>query len=443
MEKRLEAVLRKVLANPDVFVVANAELLGEPERPEVEVLPGVNVKKTPSTPAPMEMPTSLVKRIAVTVFVPQSMTQEKVDLARATSERMVGLKPERGDVLNVEKIGAPPAPAPRLNPYIDMFLQPRVVILAAWLLAACWGLLLLMRRFFDPFLGVLRDGVQHIQKALGERAAPTANEPAAAAFEALAPPEAAPRAAQDIDVRKHPFSFIQEHDMPALDLLLIEQTEQASAVIVQYLPPPLASRCLAAMTPAKREKVIANLSRSGLLDAGEVKKLEDAILAKIDYMMGGEEKLVTILDQAPISIQTSILSTLRQQDPELARRLDKRIVVIEDIGLLDEAGLAVLSRQASVRSMAVVLKSSAALREKVLPKFKSGLGEWLAQETTLMGELPEHIKEQEMRGVLQALVKLVKEGKIVLKKGTATPTASAAVPAAPPKAVKVSPNGGS
>ena len=66
--------------------------------------------------------------------------------------------------------------------------------------------------------------------------------------------------------------------------------------------------------------------------------------------------------------------------------------------------------------MAVVLKSSSSLREKVLPKLKSGLGEWLAQETTLVADLPEPVKEIELRRVLSALVKLVREGRIVLRK---------------------------
>ena len=75
------------------------------------------------------------------------------------------------------------------------------------------------------------------------------------------------------------------------------------------------------------------------------------------------------------------------------------------------------------------MKFSPSLREKVLPKFKTGLGEWLSQETTMIGELPEHIKDQEMKVVLQALIKLVREGKIVIKK--TAPPAPMPSPSAP------------
>ena len=447
MEKRLETVLRKVLGSEEVFVVANAELLADSDRPDVEVLPGVVVKTTPSTPAPLELPASLVKRITVSVFVGRKMSDADIELARKTAERMVGLKPDRGDVLTVEKVGAPPtAPEPtvsRLNALAEQFLDPDPILLLTYLLASFVALFMFIRRFLDPFLIILRDAAQNIQRAIAERAAApaAAAEQAPDTLAAAAPIQAAATGAGKEDDRKLPFSFIKEQDIAALNLLLLEQSEKATAIIIQYLPPALVSKAMAAMTESKREKVVACMSQTALLDTAEVKKLEDLIRGRIDYMMGGEEKLVAIIEQASIAMQTSILANVRRSDPELGRRLERRIIVLDDMGLLDEAGLAILSRQASVRSMAVVLKFSASLREKVLPKFKTGLGEWLSQETTMIGELPENIKDQEMRVVLQALIKLVREGKIVIKKAVAPQLPSAPASAAASLPQVPTPNG--
>ena len=425
MEKRLETVLRKVLGSNDVSVVVNAELLADSERPEEEVLPGVTVKKTPSSPAPMELPASLVRRVTVSVFVPHSMPDENVELARKTTERMVGLKPERGDVLNVEKLGsaataaaAGPESASRLARFLDQALRPTTILLLAWLLAAGAGLLLVARRFFDPLLSVLRDAAQSLNRPAPERAAAEErkNEALEKSAAAAEPP---PSSGGEASERKRPFAFIKERDMPALQMLLLEQSDITAAIIVQYLPPALASRALAGMTTHNREQVLGHMSSPALLSQGDVKKIEDTILAKIDYILGGEEKLVSIIDAAPISMQGEILSTVRRRDPELGRRLDRRVVLIDDIALLEEADLAALSRSATVRGIAVVLKNSPLIREAVLPKLKGGLGEWLTQETALIADLPEQVKELEMRRVLQALTKLVRDGKIVLQKGSA------------------------
>lgn len=420
MEKRLETVLRKVLASDDVFVVANVELLADSERPDVEVLPGVVVKKTPASSAPMELPATLVKRITITVFLSQSTPDANIDLARATAERMVGLRPGRGDVLNVEKVKAPlektAAPTPIQNQFLHQFLNPGTVMLLAWLLAACWGLFYISRRFLDPFLNVLREVVQNLATATAQRATATREELNREAAAKAVPEAASMTNGGGPDERKLPFAFIKERDLPALELLLLEQSDVTTAIIVQYLPPSFAAKILAVMPASKREIILGYMSKPALINQVEVTHIEELILSKIDYIMGGEEKLVLMLDQASIAMQASILETVRRRDPELGRRLEVRVVLIEDIGQLDEAGLTALSRHATVRGMAVVLKSMPHLREKVLPKLKSGLGEWLTQETAMLADLPEQIKEAEMRLVLQALTRLVREGKIVLRK---------------------------
>ena len=429
MEKRLETVLRKVLGADDVFVVVNAELLADSDRPDVEVLPGVTVKKVPASPAPLEMPASLVKRITISVFVSHSTPDESIELARKTAERMVGLKPERGDILNVEKLGSPsagPEAGSRRARFIDQALRPTSLLLLAWLLAAGAGLLLIARRFFDPLLSILREAAQNLHQPGAERPAAAADDrEKETAEKGATAAEPAPLNVAEHSERKLPFDFIKERDMPALGMLLLEQSDITAAIVVQYLPPALASRALTAMSAQKREKVLAHMSSPALLDQADVKKVEAAILAKIDYILGGEEKIVAIIDQAPIAMQAEILSIARRRDPELGRRLDRRVVLIEDIGLLEEADLTALSRQATVRGMAVVLKYSSRLRETVLPKLKSGLGEWLTQETSLIGDLPEQTKELEMRRVLQALARLVREGKIILRKNSPPPVDAA------------------
>lgn len=449
MERRLETVLRKSLASDDVFVVANVELLADADRPDVEVLPGVVVKKTPASSAPMELPASLVKRVTITVFLDHTISDEGVAAARATTERMVGLKPERGDVLNIEKSRTPPelggARASSRASFLSQALSPGYLLLLAWLVAACWGLSLVLRRFLDPLLGVLRSAVQASAKA-DAQAAPERQEAAMAAAASAAAVPALEALAQagggDPEARKLPFAFIKERDLPALQLLLLEQADVTAAIIVQYLPPHLGARALGAMTPSRREMVLAYMSKPAVINQVEVKKLEDMILAKIDYIMGGEEKLVSILDQSTIAMQTEMLETVRRRDPELGQRLDKRIVLIEDIGLLDEAGLTALSRHATVRGMAVVLKSLPHLHEPVLAKLKTGFGEWLAQETAMLGELPAEVRETEMRQVLLALTRLVREGKVFLHKDSPPPAPVEPEPAPLPEAPAKVPTGG-
>lgn len=187
-------------------------------------------------------------------------------------------------------------------------------------------------------------------------------------------------------------------------------------MIVHYLPPALSCAALASLTPQRREQVVALMSSPVLLDPDDVKRIEEDILSKIDYIMGGEDKLAAILDQAPAAMQEEILALARRRDPALADGLERRVVVLADVGRLDEAGLASLNRQVPVRSMAAVLRSCPELMEKVLPKLKTGLGEWLKQEIDLIGDLPPAAAAAEQQRVLRALSRLVREGKVAVRK---------------------------
>ncbi|MEK7384384.1 MAG: hypothetical protein AAB262_14000, partial [Elusimicrobiota bacterium] len=162
LEHRLETVLRKMLGSDEVFIIANAEIVTDADRPEVEILPGVMAKKTPASPAPLELPASMVKRVSLAIYVGRTLSAEDVEAARKTAERMIGFKPERGDAVSVERLGVPREPP---SNRLERALEPRNLLLLACLLTACGALLFIARRFFDPFLQVLREAVGGLQAA--------------------------------------------------------------------------------------------------------------------------------------------------------------------------------------------------------------------------------------------------------------------------------------
>ncbi|MDE2292191.1 MAG: hypothetical protein KGL53_08920, partial [Elusimicrobia bacterium] len=289
-----------------------------------------------------------------------------------------------------------------------------------------------LRRFFEPLLAVLREASQSLSRAETARAA--AAEPASA-------PEPGPGSGSDASPeRARPFSFIKETDLPALEMLLAARPELDVAIVVQYLAPALASRVLSSLSSQKRERVLSYMCRPALLNEASVKALEETLQSKIDLLIGGEEKLAALLDQAPASMREEILDAVRRRDPELGRRLSRRVVVLDDIGLLDEGALTILSRRAGVRCLAAVLKGSPRLSEEVLSKLKGGLGEWLSQEMALIGDQSGPAKEADERRALQSLVALVREGKVVLRKDSGEPapeTESDSLPAAPPPGLPV------
>ncbi|OGR86125.1 MAG: hypothetical protein A3J74_07485 [Elusimicrobia bacterium RIFCSPHIGHO2_02_FULL_57_9] len=419
VEKRLESVLRKMLGTDDIIVIVNAELLSQAQRQEKseEVLPGVPVKETPAV-APLEV--SSVRCIGVTIYADQNLAEADLALMRKAVEGIIGLKRERGDTLVFEKMSLQKeaAGAKPKWPGLADFLTPARLLSLFWLAVACL-FLFFFQRSIHPFLSVFKEVANNLKSNadIGSNLNRTDFE-SRNGMEMTKQPAAGPaeRNGNATASRELPFAFIGPRDLPTLSILLRGQSPQAAAAIMHYLPPELASQALAGMKPETRHQVVTRMSQAVLLNHAEVRKLEENILTKIDYMTGGEERLLEVLNEAPMRLQSEIMNALRQKDPAMCKRVQQRIILLEDIAWLSEADLMALSRQVPVRSMAAALKFSEPLKQQVMPKLKTGLGEWLAQEIEFSPEVSEEAAQWEIRRVLKALSQLIKEGKIILNR---------------------------
>ncbi|MBI2362133.1 MAG: hypothetical protein HYV15_01955 [Elusimicrobia bacterium] len=278
-------------------------------------------------------------------------------------------------------------------------------------------------RFLRPLLGVLREvgmaraapqAAQAIPGAAVDNTGPApALEAAPKAREALPPPE-------DEDL---PFSFLRERHVPMLKFLLRRAPGKTAAVIVHYLPAALATEVLAALPLETRQDVARAMAKVVQLEEDNVRQIEDSLRARIDYLMGGEDKLAEILDQAPATLQEELLAAVRGEDPEAAARLGRRIVRLEDIAWLDSNDLKTLSRRVPIRSLAAILRSDQELKGRVMPKLTAGLGAWLGQEIELAAELRGERLASEQKRVLTTLAQLVKEGAVRLQRPEEAPAA--------------------
>ncbi|MDE2292012.1 MAG: hypothetical protein KGL53_08010, partial [Elusimicrobia bacterium] len=244
-----------------------------------------------------------------------------------------------------------------------------------------------------------------------------------------APPAAPPPAAGDDEL---PFSFLRERHIPMLKFLLQRAPGRTASVIVHYLPAKLAVDVLASLPAETRADVAKSMSRVVQLDEENVRQIEDSLRSRIDYLMGGEDKLAEIIDQAPSALQDEMLTAVRSEDPGAADRLGRRVVRLEDIGFLEVADLKTLSRRVPIRSLAAVLRASDDLMARVMPKLTAGLGTWLSQEVELAAVPTPDRLEAERRRVLGTLAQLVKEGAIRVNRPAPLAVPAGAAPRAEP-----------
>ncbi|OGR57511.1 MAG: hypothetical protein A2X36_04470, partial [Elusimicrobia bacterium GWA2_69_24] len=434
LEERLRAVLVKLLGTEDVLVMVNADVLSASEKAMEEIMPGVPIKETPGGSEAPKITRTSVRSITVTVLVDASTADADVETIRKTTSDVLSLEEARGDRVRVQKAALTRRLRTRDVP-IAKLLDPAWIVSVLWLLFVCAALALIYSRFLTPLLTVMRT----MTALRSESAAPKPSAEAAAGLPA--PAEVKERSQADEeeagDGEELPFAFIRERHLPMLKYLLRKAQPRTAAVIAHYLPPRMAAELLTSLSAEARQEVVSHMSRVVQLDEENVLSIEDSLRSRIEYLMGGEDKLASILGEVPSDLQTELLEAVRRSDPKMGATLDRRIVRLEDLVYLESNDLKNLSRRVPIRSLAAVLKSSPSIRDRILPKLTTGLGAWLAQEVSLSSDLPAERVAEEQRKVLAALSQLLKEGVIILKKDV--PAVPAETPALPDGTADASP----
>ncbi|MBI3300212.1 MAG: hypothetical protein HYZ75_18750 [Elusimicrobia bacterium] len=432
-EARLQTVLRKVLASEDVLVIVDMDLVTD-SRPRLsELLPGVPLKDTPVAADMAPLVRSSVKALSATVILDDSLSADADTPAQKIAEQVLSMDLGRGDAVTVKRMRLRGQLAAARAPARE-WMMPAPLVSLLWLGAALAALGLLYGRFLNPLLGVLRE----IGAA---RSAPPPASPAGGMIEpatdkmpplsaSLGAPETVPAAAADGE--ELPFSFLRERHAPMLKFLLRRAPARTAAVIVHYLPARVAVDVLGELPAETRREVAKAMSKVVQLDEENVRQIEDSLRARIDYLMGGEDKLAEILDQAPPALQEEMLAAVRGEEPDVAIRLGRRIVRLEDVAALDANDLKTLSRRVPIRSLASVFSNSPEMKAQILPKLGAGLGAWLTQEIELAGVMSGDRLQTEQRKVLAVLTQLVREGAVKLHRPDDPMAAALAHEAAPP-----------
>lgn len=441
LERRVQSVLSEVLGTTDLVVIISAEIVPEKERVNVqldEVLPGVPVKET-QVPSALRTTLTMVRKVAATVVVDEATPEARVALARKVTTDLLGLDEARGDSLTVEKmVFHKPAPEPPKPLTLRDFLSPPNLWAPVWMVLALLALVIVLTQFLKPLVGVGRELTAAVKSQADAMREASAKEEGPGAGLAAVPgaPGAAASALGNGHKNGHrddlPFGFVRDRHLGRLVYLLRKETPDNVAVVVHYLSPEHAAQVLSGLDLKVRSQVAARLGAVAEMDAQRVKLIEDRIKGKVDFIIGGEERLAEIMDRSDEATQEAIVSEVGTRNPELAERLRTMIVRFTDVeGLEPKEWQAVLKR-VGFGPLASVLKAETALWEAAKAKLPEGVGQRLAQEIDLARALPPEALDAEKRRVVDVVKQLAKEGWIVLKKGEAAAEAEAEPETSPP-----------
>lgn len=433
IQEKTEKIVEKITGSKDMVVLTTVELeYEEPKndqnrqsyvgafRSEEDYLPGITYSYVPLDTYNIGRKNVIIKRITVLITLPDDTTEPIITRVKKETNELLGLNPVRGDVINVAKIIFSKKQKKLIDYFDDYSKHIYWLFLMGLLTLFLFGPL---RHFFRTIVKAMElrieadTRIRSTEGLMGGGAAAAAGLPFTGGPIELTLDRKRPQLTQGEQNPMKRFGFITDANIKNLIYLLGKESPETIAVVISYLSQHLASTVLTSLPPAVQAKVAMNLATAKILEPSEVDTIEKDIKTKIDYLLGGEENFLQLLDSVDRETQENILKTLESENPVLGAKLKSRLFFFEDIILLDRASVQKVIRECQRRqvSIAIALKHATdELRNKIMETLTEGARAMLSEQIELLGEIAEKRILEERKLVENVVKELEKNGDIII-----------------------------
>lgn len=232
-------------------------------------------------------------------------------------------------------------------------------------------------------------------------------------------PPPPPPPEEDEEMKKfEPFAYINEENVKRLAYLFILRKEEAwvIATVLSYLRPDFQRMLLAALPVDMQSRLALEALTVRQVTRDQVVALDADIKENVDFVVGGIERLVTLLDDADVATRNNILNHLKNEKPLIYERVRKHLLVFDDVAGFPDREMQVVVRELKTESMAKALQEAP---PEVVNKFLSNMS---AGAASLLRESMEYTKgltaaqvEEERAQIMDVIKVLEKEGKITIR----------------------------
>jgi len=429
LERRLKPIITEITGSDRGVVIVNADIgvvkdsnaskgtITKKKSTDTLILPGVPVRKGFGTglsesedllfPAAGGGGKYKVKKITLAIWLDRGVSESIVTLIGDLAKQVIGFNENRGDSIKIQRINFS---TEKFN-WSSIFQPKNLFFLVLGIIGAFF---FLTAAFFlkDPFkrlsLALNNLDWRHIRGTDGDGDMMGGG---LGAQDLSVPLVAESTFEKDEGDEDRPFAFIRERDFASLVFILRDRPVEEVAVVANYLDTDCASRLIEALPVEKQAEVMVSLS-SEKIDPSKVQSLEKSIREQLNYVVGGERKLVSILRMASDDVREKVMASLEVKNMEAADRMKSKVKGFEAmIADIPAQGIQMLYRKIPPMLFAQVLKSSTdGVRKKVLDSLSAGAAERLQQEIDLSPSLSAKRLREEKLNVLMIVNRLVDKG---------------------------------
>ena len=212
-------------------------------------------------------------------------------------------------------------------------------------------------------------------------------------------------------------------DSGAVAELIKNEHPQIIATILVHLDRDQASEILSSFVERLRNDVILRIATLDGIQPTALKDL-NVVLTRLltgctnsikKAAMGGTRVAAEILNFMPTAIETTVIATVRDFDPEIAQKIQDEMFTFDNLSDLDDRAIQLLLREVQSESLIVALKgTNPELRERIFKNMSTRAAEMLREDLDAKGPVRVSEVESEQKEILKIVRRLADEGQIAL-----------------------------
>lgn len=213
-----------------------------------------------------------------------------------------------------------------------------------------------------------------------------------------------------------PFNYINEENIKRLVYLFLLRKEDPwiIAVVLSYLKPELAKQAFAMLPLELQSRVAIESLKVKQATREQIEAIDRDIKENVEFVMGGIEQLMRILEEADAQTRKNVLEYLKNQRPDIYDKIKSVMLSFEDLINFTDKDIQTVIRSVSQEDIAKALKNASPdIVEKFFKNMSAGARESIREVMEYMGEITQQQSDEAQMKILDTIKMLEAEGKIL------------------------------
>ncbi len=214
-----------------------------------------------------------------------------------------------------------------------------------------------------------------------------------------------------------PFKYVSDQNLKGLAYLLRKEEPWIIALVLSYLKPEFAKEIFSSFPPELQARVAVETATIRQTSLEQVMSIDEYVKKKIDFVLGGIENLIKILNEADKATRENILDYLRNEKPQLYERVREEVILFEDILKFSDQAIQGIVKEIGTEQLSRAMRGAPPeYLNKFFTNMSAGAAALLKESMDYGRPLTNEQIEEERKNLMDLIAKLEKDGKITLRK---------------------------